>query len=159
VKNSRQLVVFTLDEQRYALYLSAVKKVVRVVEITPLPKAPEIVPGVVNVYGRVIPVMNIRKRFRLPEREITLSDRLLIAQTRIRATALIVDDVSGVFECPEQEIIAAGKILPGIEYIEGVVKLKDGMLFIHDLDRFLSLEEENMLDNALEGNEEKRNDR
>lgn len=159
MKNSRQLVVFTLDEQRYALYLSAVEKVVRVVEITPLPKAPEIVPGVVNVYGRVIPVMNIRKRFRLPEREITLSDRLLIAQTRIRATALIVDDVSGVFECPEQEIIAAGKILPGIEYIEGVVKLKDGMLFIHDLDRFLSLEEENMLDNALEGNEEKRNDR
>jgi len=150
VKNSRQLVVFTLDEQRYALYLSAVKKVVRVVEITPLPKAPEIVPGVVNVYGRVIPVMNIRKRFRLPEREITLSDRLLIAQTRIRATALIVDDVSGVFECPEQEIIAAGKILPGIEYIEGVLKLKDGMLFIHDLDRFLSLEEENMLDNTLE---------
>ena len=150
MKNSRQLVVFTLDEQRYALYLSAVKKVVRVVEITPLPKAPEIVPGVVNVYGRVIPVMNIRKRFRLPEREITLSDRLLIAQTRIRATALIVDDVSGVFECPEQEIIAAGKILPGIEYIEGVLKLKDGMLFIHDLDRFLSLEEENMLDNTLE---------
>lgn len=159
MKNSRQLVVFTLDEQRYALYLSAVVKVVWVVEITPLPKAPEIVPGVVNVYGRVIPVMNIRKRFRLPERKITLSDRLLIAQTQIRATALIVDDVSGVFECPEQEIIAAGKILPGIEYIEGVVKLKDGILFIHDLDRFLSLEEENMLDNALEGNEEKRNDR
>ncbi|MBF8302857.1 MAG: cheW40H-4 [Candidatus Dadabacteria bacterium] len=58
-----QLVVLTLDEQRYALHLSAVERIVRVVEVTPLPKAPEIVLGVVNVQGQIIPVINIRKRF------------------------------------------------------------------------------------------------
>src|SRR5277367_233894 len=68
------LVVFDLEEQRYALRLSAVEQVVRAVEITPLPKAPEIIRGVVNVHGRVVPVYHIRARFRLPEREIDLSD-------------------------------------------------------------------------------------
>ncbi len=58
-----QLVVFAFDEQRYALHLSAVERIVRMVEITPLPKAPEIVLGVVNVQGRIVPIVNIRKRF------------------------------------------------------------------------------------------------
>lgn len=79
MNNLNQLVVFTLDEQRYALHLAAVERIVRVVEVTPLPKSPEIVLGVVNVQGRIIPVVNIRKRFRLPEREIALSNQLIIA--------------------------------------------------------------------------------
>jgi len=144
-----QLVVLTLDEQRYALHLSAVERIVRVVEVTPLPKAPEIVLGVVNVQGQITPVINIRKRFRLPEREMNLSDQLIIAHTSRRTVALVADAVSGVIERSEQEVIAAEKVLPGIEYVEGVVKLEDGMILIHDLNKFLSLEEEQALDNAM----------
>jgi chemotaxis signal transduction protein len=66
MNKSIPLVVFTLDEQRYALHLDAVKRIVRAVEVTPLPKAPQIVLGVVNVQGKVIPVMNLRSRFSLP---------------------------------------------------------------------------------------------
>jgi purine-binding chemotaxis protein CheW len=145
-----QFVVFALDEQRYALDLSDVETTVRAVEVTPLPKAPEIVLGVVNVQGRIVPVVNIRKRFRLPEREIELSDRLIIAHTRRRAVALMVDSVSGVIEHSEQEVVAASEILPDLEYAEGVVKLKDGMVLIHDLDSFLSLDEEKTLDDAMQ---------
>ena len=65
---SNHIVVFTLDEQRYALHLLAVERVVRAVEVTALPEAPEIVLGVVNVKGRIVPVINVRRRFRLPER-------------------------------------------------------------------------------------------
>ncbi len=101
-----QLVVLTLDEQRYALHLSAVERIVRVVEVTPLPKAPEIVLGVVNVQGQIIPVINIRKRFCLPEREMNLSDQLIIAHTSRRTVALAADAVSGVVERSEQEVIA-----------------------------------------------------
>lgn len=144
-----QLVVFTFDEQRYALHLSAVERIVRVVEVTPLPKAPEIVLGVVNVQGQITPVINIRKRFCLPEREMNLSDQLIIARTSRRTVALVADAVSGVIERSEQEVIAAEKVLPGIEYVEGVVKLEDGMILIHDLNKFLSLEEEQALDNAM----------
>lgn len=145
----RWLVVFTLDEQRYALPLTAVERVVRVVEITLLPKAPEIVHGVINVQGRIIPVVNIRRRFRLPERELRLSDHCLIAHTTKRMVALVVDEVSGVLEPVDQAMTAAEQILPDLIYVAGVVKLADGMVLIHDLDSFLSLEEEQTLDEAV----------
>lgn len=145
-----QLIVFFLDGQRYALSLATVEKVVRAVEVTRLPNAPDIVLGIINVQGRVIPLVNIRRRFRLPEREMALTDQIVIAHTARRPVALVVDAVTGVLEYPEREAVAARGILPDIEYVEGVVKLKDGLILIHNLDRFLSLDEETSLDRALE---------
>jgi len=145
----RDIVIFSLDEPRYALPLSSVERVVRIVEITPLPKAPEIVMGVINMQGQVIPVINVRRRFRLPEREIRLEDQLIIAKTPRRLAALIVDSVSGVHRLKEQELVLAGQELPYAGYIAGVVKLEQGLFLICDLGRFLSLEEEKSLDTAL----------
>lgn len=143
------LLVFTIDEQRYALHLHAVERVISAVETTHLPKAPEIVVGVVNVQGRVIPVVNIRKRFRLPDKETDLSDQLIIANTEKWPVALLTNGVSGVIEQSEEGVIASEKILPGMEYVEGVVKLEDGLVLIHNLDKFLSLEEEEAISNRL----------
>jgi purine-binding chemotaxis protein CheW len=145
-----QLVVFILDEQRYALHLLAVERVACVVEIAPLPKAPEIVVGVIDLQGRIVPVVNIRKRFRLPDREMGLSNQLIIANTSRRTIAFVVDSVTDVAERAEREVITAEKILPGLEYLEGVMKLDDGIVFIHDLDRFFSLEEEKQLNDATD---------
>jgi purine-binding chemotaxis protein CheW len=144
-----QLVVFALDDQRYALHLSAVERIVRAVEMTPLPKAPKIVIGVINVQGRIIPVFNIRRRFHLPEREIELSDQLIIANTARRTVALVVDTVDGVIERLSEEVTPADQVLPRIEYVEGIVKLENGLVLIHDLDKFLSIDEEAKLDEAV----------
>lgn len=143
------LVAFSLDEQRYALALGAVDRVVRAVEITPLPKAPGIVSGVINVQGQIVPVINVRRRFRLMEREAEPSDQLIIARTLKRTVALMADSVTAVLECREDEIVPADAIVPGLEYVTGVVKLSNGMVLIHDLDRFLSLDEERALDEAM----------
>ena len=143
-----QLVVFHLDEQRYALHLAAVERIVAVPEVTPLPHAPEIVLGVVNVGGRVAPVVDIRRRFKLPMREVHLSDHLIIASTARRMVAMIVDGATGVIE--HREITAAGGIVQGLEYVEGVAKLEDGLILIHNLETFLSLDEEKALDHATE---------
>lgn len=148
--SSNQLVVFTLDDRRYGLPLSSVDRVIRAVEIIPLPKAPEIIAGVINVRGRVVPVVNIRKRFRLPAREIALSDQFVIAHTTRRPVGLVADAVADVIEHPGQDVVGAGNILPGLEYVEGVVKLRDGLVLIHDLDKFLSLEEDASLSAAME---------
>ena len=145
-----QLVVFTLDDRRYGLPLPAVERVLRMVDVTPLPKAPQIVLGVVNVQGRVIPVVDMRRRFRLPARDFALTDQLVIARTARRPVALAADAVTGVLENSAQEAAGAPDIVPGIEYVEGVVKLPDGLVLIHDLDRFLSLEEEAALGRAIE---------
>lgn len=150
MNESLQLVVFTLDEQRYALHLPSVERAIRMIEITPLPSAPEIVFGVINLHGAVIPVLNIRKRFGLPEREPDLGNQLIIAHTARRAVALAVDTVSDVVDLPSGELVAPEMILPQLEFVEGVVKLDDGLVFIHDLDAFLSLEEEQTLQAAIE---------
>jgi purine-binding chemotaxis protein CheW len=141
--------LFALDELRYAVYLSAVERVVRAVEITPLPKAPEIVLGVINVQGRVLPVLDIRKRFRLPAREMKPDDRFIIARTATRQVALVVDSVAGVHELTEAEMVSAKEALPFAQYLEGVVKLDGNLVLIHDLDQFLSLDEEKALDATL----------
>jgi purine-binding chemotaxis protein CheW len=149
MKDADQVLVFSLDERQYALHLSAVKRVVRAVEVTPLPKAPEIVLGVVNLQGRIIPVFDLRSRFRLPKREINLSDQLILAHTTTRMVALIVDSVMGVVGVPDREMVGAHSILPDLEYVEGAFKLEDGVVLIHNLDRFLSLEETRALDQVM----------
>lgn len=143
------LVVFLLDGRQYALPLSTVERAVLMVEVTPLPAAPDIVSGAINVQGRIIPVVDMRMRFGLPQREAVLADQLVVARTSKRSFALAVDAVLGVAEHAEQDVITAEAILPGIEYVRGVVKLRDGMILIHDLERLLSLEEEQALDCVL----------
>jgi purine-binding chemotaxis protein CheW len=115
-----------------------------------LPKAPEIILGVVNIRGQVIPVFHIRKRFHLPERDIGLSDHLIVAHTARRTVALVADAVIGVVAHGDEDLAAVERVLPGLEYVEGVMKLDDGLVFIHDLDTFLSLEEEETMEKALE---------
>jgi purine-binding chemotaxis protein CheW len=145
-----RLVIFLLNDQRYGLPLVTVDRVVRMVCITPLPKAPDIILGIVNVQGQVIPVINMRRRFCLPEREITLTDQLVIAHTALRPVALVVDAVLDVFTPLVEVIIEAQSILFGTQYIKGVIKLNDGLILIHELDKFLSLEEEAFLSRAME---------
>ena len=148
-------VVFTLDEQRLALPLSATERIVRAVEVTLLPKAPEIVLGVINVHGQIIPVLNIRKLFHLPEREIDLNDRFILVNTATRTIAILATEVYGVVERSEQEVIADQDILPDIEYIDGAIKLEDGtigMIIMQDFDRFLTIEETPLLNNATRAN-------
>jgi purine-binding chemotaxis protein CheW len=150
--NQKQIVVFTLDEPRYALYLSAVERVVRGAEITPLPKAPEVVLGVINVQGEIILVMDIRKRLHLPARELDLGDQFILVRTARRRVALLVDSVVGCRQVRDREQVPAGNVLPGAEYIHGLAKLEGNLILICDVDQFLSLDEERKLEAALAGN-------
>lgn len=145
-----QHVIFVLDDHRYMLSLSDVERVVPAVYITPLPHAPAIVTGIINVQGQVMPVINLRRRFHLPERGLEPTDQLIIAHTSQRTVALIVDMVIGVVTIPQQTIVHRADILPSIEYIAGVAKQDDGVTLIHDLETCLSLEEERALHTALQ---------
>ncbi|RJX29402.1 MAG: purine-binding chemotaxis protein CheW [Desulfarculus sp.] len=147
----KEIVVFALDEPRYALPLTTVERVVRAVDITPLPKAPEIVLGVINAEGRIVPVVDIRRRFGLPARELQLEDRFLIARTSRRVVALVVDSVAGIQELDGRQSLESGQALAFAPYLQGVAKLADGLVLIYDLDQFLSLDEERKLDAALSG--------
>jgi len=144
-----QLLVWTLDQQQYALPLAAVDRVVRAVAVTALPGAPDIVSGMINVRGTITPVVDMRKRLNLPPREIHPSDAVVLAHTSRRPVAFFVDSVSRLADYPDAAVVAAHSVTPGSDYIAGIAKSADGMTLIHDLDRFLSLDEEAAIEHAL----------
>ena len=149
-----QLLIFTLDQQRFALRLAVVQRVIRAVAITPLPKAPEIVLGVLDLQGQVIPVINLRQRFRLPEREIRSSDQYVIARANALTVALAVDGAESVLDESGEAVIAPDDILTGMGLLEGVIRTEDGLVLIHDLATLLFPEEQRLLAQALKGGEE-----
>jgi purine-binding chemotaxis protein CheW len=149
MNNTRPFVVFTLDDQKFALQLGAVEKIAQAAEIIPLPKAPEIVMGVINVQGRIIPVVNIRRRFQMPEHDINVKDHFIVCRTNHINVAILVDAVLDIIECSEKDIIDKTNILTDIEYIDGVVKSEDGMILIHDLNKFLSNKESDIISEVI----------
>jgi purine-binding chemotaxis protein CheW len=139
-----QAVIFVVDGQRFALRLSAVQRVVRAVAVTPLPGAPEVVLGAIDVAGTIVPVLDVRRNFRAASHEI------LIATTARRTVALLIDEAHGVVEHDQSAVVDAARIAPGLERFHGVVQLEDGLALIHDLDAFLSLDEARALDDSIE---------
>lgn len=150
MSESTQFVVFTLAKQRYGLPLAAVERIVRAVEVTALPDAPAVVLGVIDVGGRVLPVFNLRRRFQLPEQALTPAEQLIVAQTARRTVALRVDEVNNVLDHPTASVVEAPQVVPGASQIQGVVKLPDGLVLIHDLEKFLSQDEARRLEEAMD---------
>jgi purine-binding chemotaxis protein CheW len=145
-----QLVVFDIEGQRYALPLNDVERVLPMVAVSPLPQAPAVVLGVINLHGQVIPVLDLRRRFGLPLRDYGLTARLLVVRTSRRILALPVDEVLGVLDVAGAAVTPVDVVLPGIGHVAGIVALADGLLFIHDVEACLSLDEEQRLTTALE---------
>ncbi len=144
-----EFVVLRLDKTRFALQASAVERIVPAVEITPLPQAPAIVLGVVNVHGSLVAVIDFRHRFGLPHQEIALSNRLVIAHTATRTLALIADAVDDVVDYSTADITVPSTLVTGIEQISGIAKHDGDITFIHDLECFLAAGEAASLDLAL----------
>jgi purine-binding chemotaxis protein CheW len=144
----QHLVIFLLDDRRYALPLSAVERVVRRVDVTPLPRAPEIVSGVIDLGGRIVPVVDVRRRFGLQARTARLDDHLLVARVGPRAVALIADSVEGVRRFAPEAL--THDVSFAEESPEGVLAMADGLIVVHDLATFLTAAEDRDLERALE---------
>ena len=91
-----ELVVWRLGEQRYALPLTAVERVLPAAELTPLPDAPEVITGILNFQGRIVPVVDLRGRLGQLQRELALADQIVLARSARRVLAFAVDSVQGV---------------------------------------------------------------
>ena len=141
-----QFVLFNLGAQSYGLPLPTVERVVHAVELTPIPNSPILMLGIINVHGKIMPVLNMRQRFLLPERKISLNDHLIIAHTAQQSVVFLVDTVTGIGTYTERELIAAQSIYPGIEYVESVIKEKDTFILImSDPDTLLAEDEKKYL--------------
>lgn len=144
-----EILVFEAGGRRFALPSRDVAELLRAVTIVPLPKAPAIVEGVINVRGTLVPVLDIRSRFRLPPSAIEHTDHLIVARAGQRLVALRVQRALDLVRIEPSDIEDAKKIVPGAEYVAGVAKLADGLVLIHDLQTFLSEAESAALGESL----------
>lgn len=144
------VVLFCLDEPRYALRLSEVVRVLPAIEIIPLPNAPEKILGVINLHGEIIPAIGVRFLFGVGNHALKLSDHLLVVQLQNRRIALLVDSVEGVMPLNNIQKLDHPEMISASPYLSGTTLINDTIVFISDLRKFLSQEEEQQLDAALE---------
>ena len=145
----REALLFELVEQRFALALSDVSELTRACAVQGLPKAPEVVIGVVNLRGQVVPVLDLRRRLGLPEKALDPSDCFVFARVAERRVALRVDRLLGIEELTITALGEAPNLPEGLAYVSGVAAVADGVVFIYDLELFLSGAEVAVLDRAL----------
>lgn len=127
---------------------SAVHEIVRAVAIAPLPGAPGIIEGVINLHGRVVPVVDVRKRLSLPAEPLAPEQFIVVLQLSDRLIAVRVDDVEDVIDVPVGSLEPSSSLSPVLAGLDGIAALSDGALVIHDADAFLSQAEREVLDHA-----------
>ncbi|MFW6005742.1 MAG: chemotaxis protein CheW, partial [Desulfonatronovibrionaceae bacterium] len=119
----------------------------RMLDITRVPKAPDFVEGVINLRGKVIPIIDLRKRFGLDSKSHDKNTRIVVIEINKMIVGFVVDSVSEVLRIPADTVEPPPPVVAGLdsEYISGVGKLEDRLLILLDLDRLLSREEKHVL--------------
>ena len=137
--DERQLVVFDLANEVYGIHINTVREIIRMQTVTYVPDAPQYVEGVINLRGRVIPVVDLRRRFRLPAAEPGPNTRILVVDIAGEDIGVIVDAVTEVRRIAASlvEVPAAIATTSDSYYIEGIAKLEHGLLILLDLERAL----------------------
>jgi purine-binding chemotaxis protein CheW len=142
-----QLVTFSIGEEEFGVEILKVQEIIRMLEITRVPKAPDFVEGVINLRGKVIPVIDLRLRFGLKAKEHDKKTRIIVIEINQMIVGFVVDSVSEVLRIPAGTIEPPPPVISGLdsEYISGVGKLDDRLLIMLDLNRLLSKEEKSAL--------------
>ena len=143
----KQLISFTVGDEEYGLELLRVKEVIRVREITWLPKAPSFVKGIINLRGDVIPIIDLRDKFGLESREQTAQTRVIVVEVEGRLMGMVVDSASQVVRIPADQIDPPPPVLGGFSeaFITGVGKLDDKLVILLNADAILTVDEKRAL--------------
>jgi len=138
-----QWVTFHLGDEAYAINVMQVQEVLRFTEIAPVPGSPDYVLGIINLRGSVVSVIDARKRFSMPPREVDDSTRIVIIEAEEQTIGILVDSVAEVVYLRASEIDSAPDIGndESSKYIQGVASRKEGLLILVDLRKFLNEQE------------------
>ena len=138
-----QLVVFRIGKESYGIGIEAVHEIIKVPDITAMPDAPDFFEGVINLRGKIIPVIDLRKRLRLKRSEKNRSSRILITENQDRLVGLLVDSVAEVLKLSPEAIEEPPQMISaiGIEYITGVAKITGRLVILMDIAKVLSAED------------------
>jgi len=138
-----QLVGFLIGKEEFAVDILKVQEINRITQITKVPNSPEFVEGVINLRGKVIPILDLRIRMGMSKRTQDNNTRIIVVEVAGKTIGFIVDEVTEVLRIPRTVIENPPELVSGInsDFITGVGKLEDRLLILLDLDRILSVEE------------------
>lgn len=134
-----QLVTFRIGEEEFGVDILAVQEIIRLMQITMVPRAPEFIEGVINLRGKVIPVINMRTRFSKEPHEPDSNTRIVVMELDQKIVGFLVDGVSEVLRIPANTVEGPPPVVAGIgsEYIRGIGRLDNRLLILLDLDNLL----------------------
>ena len=144
----QQYVIFSINDQVYGVEILKIKEVVSYREITPLPNMKEFIKGIINLRGVILPVFDLRDKFKLSKASFTPFHAIIVMEISGRMMGVIVDEISDVVELLAEEVQAVSSLPPGVqaEYLQGIGKKDNGLIVLLDVDRLLSPEELEILD-------------
>jgi purine-binding chemotaxis protein CheW len=147
-----QVVGFRIGNETFGVRIGSVREIVRVPEITAVPSAPETVEGVINLRGKIIPVMDLRKRFGQSEIQPDKKNRILVVELDNKLVGLIVNAASEVLKIAPSEIEAPGNLFAEGEssYVTGVGKLRGRLIILLDIAKLLHRPEFKRFEEAAE---------
>jgi purine-binding chemotaxis protein CheW len=142
VEATEHLATFFLGREEYGVDVKLVQEIIRVSEITQVPRAPEFIKGVINLRGRIIPVVDLKRKLRLGDVEVLRQSRIVVVKIKERLIGLLVDGASQVLKVPVSTIEAAPDEVTEIDAtaIRGVAKLTGRLIILMDLNKTLALE-------------------
>lgn len=134
-ERTNQYVIFKLDEEYYGVAINFVETIEKVLEITRLPNTPHYIKGVINLRGEVIPVIDLRTRFKMEEKTLTEESRIIILTVEEMTIGLLVDSSSEVLTIEKENIDNTNSLINHTEddYIKGIGKEDDRMIIILDI--------------------------
>ncbi len=135
-----QLVSFKLGQEEFGIDIRKVQEINRMVEITKIPQAPQYCEGVINLRGKVIPVIDLRKKFEMTIEEWTKNTRIVVCEDQDYIVGMIVDAVEEVLRIPSTTIEATPGIVTsvGSDYINGVAKIEERLLIFLNISKIVS---------------------
>ncbi len=153
-----QLVVFQLAGETYGIDISTVHEIIRMQAITDVPRTPDFVEGVINLRGRIVPVIDLHKRFGLVSGEKEKEDsKIMVVEVNNVIVGMIVDSVTEVLRLPTKNIEPPPAVIStGVDaaYLRGVGKWKDDLIILLNLDKIFQKEEQKELQESMEEVEE-----
>lgn len=136
---SKQLVSFRVGDEEFALEIQRVQEIIRNQRVTRVPNSPSFVEGVINLRGKVIPVIALRERFGIDRNPPDGDARIVVLEVRDMVVGIIVDSVPEVLRVPVNVIVEPPRIVDNRrDYVSGVAKLTDRLLILLDVDRVLA---------------------